>query len=96
MDCTVAVIILEDVVGTICWSLKNQKFCMHRRLVFRWLPVTDRYLHERIEKKNAPVHKSAIAWARLVVLFLYSRMRTDPGRAFCCFGGGSLFLQLLY
>ena len=43
---------------------------MHSRLVLRWSPEMERYSHDLMAKKNAPVQRSAIARARSVVLFL--------------------------
>ena len=78
--------------GRILLCLKNRRFRRRSRFVFRSVPDTVRYSQDLMAKKKAPVQRSAMALVLSVVLFLYNRRRTHPGRAFCCFGGGSWFL----
>ena len=85
----------EERGRTLLWR-KNRKFRSRSRLVLRSVPETVRYSQDLMAKKKAPVQRSAMAFVLSVGVFLNRRRRIHPGRAFCCFGGGSWFLYALY
>ena len=89
IDTAFAFVRSGECMGRILLFRKKRRFRRRSRLVFRSVPDTVRYSQDLIAKKKAPVHKSAIAFVLSVGLCLCSCRRTHPGRAFCCFGGGS-------
>ena len=75
----------------LCGPEKKRRFLSRRRFVLRKCPVTDKYSHDLIAKKNAPMVRSAIARARGVDVLAFILMRTHAGMAFCLLAGGSSF-----
>jgi hypothetical protein len=53
-------------------------------------------LHDRIAKKKPAIASCTVAICIGVTLSLFISFKTTHGRAFCCFVGGSLFLNALY
>ena len=81
-----------DVCAIGFWFLKKRRLRNLSLFVFLSGPGTVRYSHDLMAKKNAPVHRSAIATAHAVVFTRNNRFRMQPGSAFCGRGAGSSFL----
>jgi len=93
-----------ETVSALCsclslWScslllLKNLMFFTCKSFVLL-IPVTDKYSHDRMAKKKAPMNRSHIVFSRLVVVSWWNFLRMEPVTAACWVGGLSVLEKCL-